>query len=89
MRMQKLQPITSVSHTRTTLTGLVLRWMIWMRLSQTSRKLLKDNIYELILRAPDGRERRELAWFPNDRVRQDFYDKARKRGLEVIENNNE
>lgn len=44
-------------------------------------------IYELTLRAPDGRERRTLAWFPTEEVRQDFYDKARKRGLEVIENN--
>ena len=45
-----------------------------------------DGIYELILRAADGRERRVLAWLPTDAVRQDFYDKAHKRGLEVIEN---
>ena len=43
-------------------------------------------IYELTLRAPDGRERRTLAWFPTDEVRQDYYEKARKRGLTVIEN---
>ena len=43
------------------------------------------NVYELTLRAPDGRERRTLAWFPTEGVRQDFYEKARKRGLEVIE----
>ena len=42
-------------------------------------------IYELTLRAPDGRERQTLAWFPNEQVRQDYYAKARKRGLEVIE----
>lgn len=42
-------------------------------------------IYELTLRAQDGRERRMLAWFPNDAVRQDFYDKARKRRLTIIE----
>ena len=42
-------------------------------------------IYDLTLRAPDGRELRTLAWFPNDEVRQDFYEKARKRGLEVTE----
>ena len=40
-------------------------------------------IYELTLHAPDGRERRMLAWFPTDEVRQDFYEKARKRGLTV------
>lgn len=43
------------------------------------------NVYELTLRAPDGRERRTLAWFPTEGVRQDFYEKARKRGLEIIE----
>ena len=43
-----------------------------------------NGIYELTLRAPDGRERRILAWFPTDEVRQDFYEKARKRGLEII-----
>ena len=41
------------------------------------------NVYELILRAPDGRERRDLAIVPNDRVRQDYYTKARKNGLEI------
>lgn len=43
-------------------------------------------IYELTLRAPDGRERRMLAWFPTDEVQQDFYEKARKRGLDINEN---
>lgn len=42
-------------------------------------------IYELTLRAPDGRERRTLVWFPTEGVRNDFYEKARKRGLEIIE----
>ena len=45
-----------------------------------------NGIYHLTLRAGNGRERRILAWFPTDAVRQDFYDKARKRGLEIIEN---
>lgn len=40
-------------------------------------------VYELVLRAPDGRERRQLALVPNDQVRQDYYDKARKNGLEI------
>lgn len=52
--------------------------------------MTKNNgIYELTLRAPDGRERRTLAWFPNEDVRRDFCDKAAKRGLEVIENNDD
>lgn len=42
-----------------------------------------QGIYELILRAPDGRERRDLALVPNDRVRQDYCAKARKNGLEI------
>lgn len=45
-------------------------------------------IYELTLRAADGRELRTLAWLPNEAVRQDFYAKACKRGLEIIENGN-
>ena len=47
-----------------------------------------DGIYELTLRAQDGRERRVLAWLPTEACRQDFYDKTRKRGLTVIETNN-
>ena len=43
-----------------------------------------NGIYELTLRAPDGRERRMLAWFPSEEVRQDFHEKARKRKLELI-----
>jgi len=48
-------------------------------------------IYELTLSAPDGRERKTLAWFPNEAVRQDFLRRAAQRGLEVTEkplNNN-
>lgn len=45
-----------------------------------------DGIYELTLRAQDGRERRILAWLPTDACLRDFYDKARKRGLTVTEN---
>ena len=42
-------------------------------------------IYELTLHAPDGRERKTLAWFPNEAVRQDFLCRAAQRGLEVTE----
>lgn len=48
--------------------------------------MMTNGVYALTLRAPDGRERRELVWLPNDQVRQDFYQKARKRGLTVTEN---
>lgn len=51
---------------------------------------MTEGICELILRTPDGRERRTLAWLPTEAVRQDFYDKAAKRGLtvEIINNEN-
>ncbi|MBQ8713091.1 MAG: hypothetical protein IJ551_09790 [Prevotella sp.] len=44
---------------------------------------MPHGIYELILRAPDGRERRTLAWFPTAQCKQDYYDKARKCGLTI------
>ena len=40
-------------------------------------------VFEQILRAPDGRERRQLALVPNEQVRQDYITKARKNGLEI------
>lgn len=40
-------------------------------------------ICELILRAPDGREQRGLAIIPDEEWCQDYYAKARKRGLEI------
>lgn len=43
-------------------------------------------IYELNLRASDGRERQVLAWFPTEASLQDFYEKARRRGLTVTDN---
>lgn len=51
-------------------------------------------VYEQILRAPDGRERRQLALVPNEQVRQVYIAAARKRGLaielrEINDNNNE
>jgi hypothetical protein len=42
-----------------------------------------NTIQALTLRTKDGRELRTLAWFPTDAVRQDFYEKAAKRGLTV------
>lgn len=52
------------------------------------------DIYELILRAPDGRERRMAAWITGERVRQDIIAAAHKKGLaielrEINDNNNE
>lgn len=43
-------------------------------------------VYALTLRAPDGRERRMLAWLPTEPVRQEFYEKARRSGIEIIDN---
>ena len=41
-------------------------------------------IYGLTLRASDGRERRMLAWFPTEAIRQDFYEKARRNGISIV-----
>ena len=46
---------------------------------------MTPNVYPLTLTAPDGRELRTLAWFPTEECREDFYEKARKRGLEITE----
>lgn len=48
---------------------------------------MTNGVYELILRAPDGRERKTLVWFPNESVREEYYQNAAKRGLVVIVNN--
>ena len=45
-----------------------------------------NTIHGLTLRTKDGREQRTLAWFPTEAVRQDFYEKAARRGLEIIIN---
>lgn len=50
---------------------------------------MTPGIYELFLRAPDGREQRTLAWLPNDQCKDDFFNKARKRGLTIEIINNE
>lgn len=41
-------------------------------------------VYDLNLRASDGRERRMLAWFPTEAIRQDFYEKARRSGISIV-----
>lgn len=43
-------------------------------------------IYELTLRAPDGRECKVLAFLPTEDTRKNFCEQCRKRGLEVINN---
>ena len=50
-----------------------------------TEEVLMD-IVGVTLRAHDGRELKTLAWFPTEAVRRDFYEKASKRGLEVIIN---
>lgn len=46
-----------------------------------------NNIYGIILKAPDGRKLRTLAWFPTEECRRDFYEKAARRGLTITEDN--
>ena len=46
-----------------------------------------NGVYDLTLRASDGRERRMLAWLPTEAVRQDFCEKARRNGIEIVKVN--
>lgn len=43
-------------------------------------------VYALTLRALDGRERRMLAWLPTEAIRQEFHEKARRNGIEIVKN---
>jgi len=42
-----------------------------------------NGVYELTLRAPGGKERRTLAWFPIPEARQDYHEKAARRGFTI------
>ena len=44
---------------------------------------MTTNVQGLTLTAQDGRELRTLAWFPTEACREDFYEKAARRGLTV------
>lgn len=44
-----------------------------------------DTVHVLTLRTRDGRERTELVWLPTPEVREDFYERARRCGLEIVE----
>lgn len=46
---------------------------------------MKNNVMGLTLRASDGREQRTLAWLPTEEIRREFYERARRNGLEIIE----
>ena len=50
---------------------------------------MTNGIYEILLTAPDGRNRRTLVWLPNEAVRQDYFTKTQKRGLTIEIINNE
>ena len=40
-------------------------------------------IYELTLRAKNGRERNQIQWFPTPATRTELYERWRQRGIEV------
>ena len=42
-----------------------------------------NQVFSITLRASDGRERTDLWWLPNAACRNDLYDKAAKRGLQI------
>jgi len=44
-----------------------------------------NGVYELTLRARDGRERTDLWWLPTAAVHQNLCEKVRQRGLKIID----
>ena len=40
-------------------------------------------IYEIILKTPDGREKRMLVYLPTEEIKQNFLASAERKGLEV------
>ena len=51
---------------------------------RASEEGMKD-VIGVTLRAEDGREQRTLVWLPTEQARREFYAKAARNGLEVIE----
>ena len=45
---------------------------------------MTDRVFELTLRAPDGREKKMLVWLPTAQTRREFFERAVRNGLEVI-----
>lgn len=45
-----------------------------------------NGVMDLTLRAQDGRERRNLVYLPTAAMREEYFARAAKWGLEVIEN---
>ena len=43
------------------------------------------SVIGVTLRAKDGREQRTLVWLPTEETRREFFAKAERNGLEVIE----
>lgn len=44
-----------------------------------------NEVFDITLRAKNGRERKQLQWFPTPAVRQELYERWRKRGIEVTD----
>ena len=42
-----------------------------------------NGVFDITLRAANGQERSQLQWFPTPAVRQELYERWRKRGIEV------
>lgn len=40
-------------------------------------------VYTITLTAPDGRERKALAYLPTEAVRQQYYERAKRNGLSI------
>ena len=43
-----------------------------------------NEVFDITLRAQNGEERNQLQWFPTPAVRQELYERWRKRGIEIV-----
>lgn len=42
-------------------------------------------VFDITLTAPDGRERHPLVYLPTEAVRQQYYERAKRNGLTVVQ----
>ena len=44
-----------------------------------------NGVFDITLTAPDGRERHPLVYLPTEAVRQQYYERAKRNGLTVVQ----
>lgn len=54
-----------------------------MSIFRKLREHKMQGIYKITLRASDGQEKTELAWFPTETTKQYYCDRANKYGMQI------